>query len=229
MTAYNYIQVQALRVRRLCEPPATPAGDKDTSIYSLRRIVDEMKQSRKLLNRATISAVYGIPPTKVEITKQFDEAIAGASGSFDASTVTAGNTHAMLDNVLDGHGVLGKKLLKELDKRLLVDENVQLSEIVRFVDKNIAHSSSKSSRDQVGEIQLRVADMKKVIQDLTEVFYCLHILISLSDHGGMVPIGWQSNLVNLSESEVKIVHDTYSSIEVECSIWKKNGYCLLGL
>ncbi|HUC90100.1 MAG TPA: hypothetical protein VMR45_04825 [Patescibacteria group bacterium] len=229
MTAYNYIQVQALRVRRLCESPATPAGDKDTSIYSLRRIVDEMKQSRNLLKRDNICAAYGIPPTKAEITRQFDEATAGVSGSFDTSAVAAGNTHAMLDNILDGHGVLGKKLLKELDKRLLVTNNAQLSEIVYFVDKNIAHSSSKSSRDEVGEIQLRVADMKKVIQDVTEVFYCLNMLVSLSDHAGMVPVGWQNELVNLSKDEAQITSNTYKSVEAESETWKKNGYGLLGL
>jgi len=121
MTAYNYTQVQALRVRRLCEQPRTSVK-KDTSIYSLRRIVDEMRQSRNLLDRDNISAAYGIPSTN------------------DTSAVTVGNTYAMLDKILDGDGKLSEELLKELDERLLIDKNAQLSEIVRFVDKNIAHS-----------------------------------------------------------------------------------------
>gem|GEM_PF-4351665 len=95
---------------------------KDTSIYSLRRIVDEMRQSRNLLDRDNISAAYGIPSTN------------------DTSAVTVGNTYAMLDKILDGDGKLSEELLKELDERLLIDKNAQLSEIVRFVDKNIAHS-----------------------------------------------------------------------------------------
>ena len=63
---------------RLCEPSATPKGEKDTSIYSLRRIVDEMKQARKAgdFTQANICDIYKIPPTAEEARRHFDEALA---------------------------------------------------------------------------------------------------------------------------------------------------------
>lgn len=232
LTAYNYIQVQAVRIRRLCEPPAQVDGSKDTSVYSLRRIVDEMKEERKAgrLTRENICAAYGIPSSKEEVQRQLDKEISGAGGSFSAAPIVAGNIHSMLDNICDKNGLLKKSLPEQLDKRLLVDKNTQLSEIVYFVDKNIVHSASDDSRKQLGrELALRVADMKKVIQDITEVFFCLNMLISQADHAGMIAVGWQNQLSNLSTDEIALAHNAFEDIEKECATWKRSGYGLLGL
>ncbi len=230
LTAYNYIQVQAIRIRRLCEPPSATKEEKDTSVYSLRRIVDDLKQQRKagLLTRENLCAAYGIPPSKQEVARQFDEATSGVSGSFSADSIIASNTHAMLDDVCDRNG-LKKSLLDELDKRLLVDKNAQLSEIIYFVDKHIVHSASDNSRKQLGtELALRVADMKKVIQDITEVFFCCNMLIAQADTEIMT-IGWQEQLTNLSKEEIAITHAIFDGIEEESRVWKRTGYGLLGL
>ena len=55
LVGYSFIQVQAVRIRRLCEQtPQSAASDskppskpRDDSIYSLRRIVDDIRQLRK--------------------------------------------------------------------------------------------------------------------------------------------------------------------------------------
>ncbi|HKU18393.1 MAG TPA: hypothetical protein VJP80_03895 [Candidatus Saccharimonadales bacterium] len=229
LTAYNYIQVQAIRIRRLCEPPTAAKEEKDTSIYSLRRIVDGLKEQRKagLLTRENLCAVYGIPPSKQEVARQFDEATSGVSGSFSTDSIIAGNTHAMLDDICDKNG-LKKSLLDKLDKRLLVDKNAQLSEIIYFVDKHIVHSASDDSRKQVGELALRVADMKKVIQDITEVFFCCNMLIAQADTEIMT-VGWQNQLTNLSTDEMTVTHTVFDGIEKESKTWKQTGYGLLGL
>lgn len=179
LTAYNYIQVQAIRIRRLSEPSAQDDGGKDTSVYSLRRIVDEMKEERKAgrLTRDNICAAYGVPSSREEIERQFDAATSGVDGSFSTDSIVAGNIHTMLDKICDKNGLVNKSFLNELDKRLLVDKNAQLREIIYFVDKHIVHSASTKSRKQLGkELAIRVADMKKVIQDVSEVFYCLNML-----------------------------------------------------
>ncbi len=230
LTAYNYIQVQALRIRRLCEPPTQTGDEKDTSIYSLRRVVDGMKQQRKagLLTRENICVAYGIPASKKEVKRQFEADTAGINGSFSSSSIIAMNMHGMLDRICDKNGLINKSLLDQLDKRLLVDKNAQLSEIIYFVDKNIAHSASANSRDQVGrELALRVADMKKVIQDITEVFFCCNMLIAQANTS-IIPIGWDDKLANLNKDEAEIVSTTFYGIEEESEAWKQNGYGLLG-
>ncbi len=72
LTAFNYIQIQALRIRRLCEPYANKGGKKDVSIYSLRRLVDEMKQERKdkRFTKANVCKAFEIPVSKDEVNKQ---------------------------------------------------------------------------------------------------------------------------------------------------------------
>src|ERR1700685_70403 len=47
LMAFNYIQVQAIRIRRLCEPPVANDGKKDTSVYSLHRVIEGLKKARK--------------------------------------------------------------------------------------------------------------------------------------------------------------------------------------
>lgn len=233
LTAFNYIQVQALRVRRLCEPAATPKGDKDTSIYSLRRIVDEMKQARKAgeFTRANICDIYKIPPTPEEARRQFDEALAkGAESTSWVGAAQAGNAHNMLDQICDKNGLLKKHLLDELDKRLQVTKNAELSQIYYFVDKNIAHSASQSSRDQVAaDLALRVADMKKVVHGITEACYCLTMLISRAGQGSLVAIGWDGQLGNLSQRDATIVHNAYKAIDDEFDALQAAGYGLLGI
>ncbi|HEU5187399.1 MAG TPA: hypothetical protein VFT87_02750 [Candidatus Saccharimonadales bacterium] len=228
LTAYNYIQVQAIRIRRLCEPSSSANEIKDTSVYSLRRIVDELKQQRKagLLTRENLCAAYGIPPSMQEVTRQFPEATSGISGSFSTDSIVAGNIHTMLDNICDKNG-LKKSLTDELDKRLLVDKNTQLSEIVYFVDKHIVHSASDDSRKQLGiELALRVADMKKVIQDITEVFFCCNMLIAQADTE-IITIGWEDKLANLNKDEVATTHAVFDGIKEESKAWKQTGYGLL--
>jgi hypothetical protein len=199
-------------------------------VYSLRRIVDDMKQQRKsgLLTRENICIAYGISASQEEVQRQFEADTAGINGSFSTSSVIAMNMHAMLDRICDKNGLVKKSLLDQLDKRLLVDKNAQLSEIIYFVDKNIAHSASADSRDQIGkELALRVADMKKVIQDITEVFFCCNMLIAQANTS-VIPVGWDDKLGNLSKDEANIVSSTFHSIEQESEAWKQNGYGLLG-
>ena len=232
LTAYNYIQVQALRIRRLCEPPQTNDTGKDTSVYSLRGLVDEIKAQRKagLLTRDNVCKVYGIPLTKAEVDRQFAEALPAGGGSFSTDSIVAGNIHTMLDKICDSRGLLKKTVLNQLDTRLLVDKNAQLSEIVYFVDKNIAHSSSAQSREQLGKaLALRTAEMKKVIQDITEVFYFCYMFVLQADHAGMVPVGWQDQLENLTTKECEITYKVFETIEKDCELWKNNGYKLLGV
>ncbi len=232
LTAYSYIQVQALRIRRLCEPQINKVNDtKDTSIYSLRRIVDEMKQARKtkLLTRENLLEVYGIFSSKEELQKRYDHELNDGGGNFDPQSMFDIQTHSMLDKICDENG-FKKKLFDKLDERLLVDQNLRLDEIIYFVDKNIAHSSSDDSRQQIKhDLRLGLMDMKKVIQDITEVYYCLNWLISRADQAGMVAVGWQNELVNLSDYEKKIVHDAYSKVDAECVVWKRTGYGFIGL
>lgn len=232
LTAYNYIQVQALRIRRLCEPLQANDTGKDTSVYSLRGLVDEIKVQRKagLLTRENICGVYGIPVSKDEIARQFAEALPPGRDSFSADSIVAGNIHVMLDKICDNNGLLKKSVLSQLDTRLLVDKNAQLSEIVYFVDKNIAHSSSTQSREQLGKsLALRTAEMKKVIRDITEVFYFCYMFVLQADHAGMVPVGWQDQLENLTAKECEITYKVFGAIEKECELLKKNGYELLGI
>src|SRR6266568_688975 len=236
LTAFNYIQVQALRVRRLCEPWSVPTDSKtakDTSVYTLRRIVDEMKQQRKagVLTRENMCDVYGIPPTAEEARRRFDEAIANSADS--ASWVgagIAGNAHNMFDQICDKNGLLKKHLLDELDKRLEVTKNAELSEIYYFVDKHIAHSASKSSRDQVTtDLALRVANMKKVIHGITEAYYCLTMLISRAGQDSLVAMGWDEQLGNLSQRDATIVPGAYKAIDADFKTIQANGYALLGI
>jgi len=229
LTAYNYIQAQAIRIRRLCEPPAQADEKKDTSVYSLRRVVDEMKQQRKagFLTRDSICAAYGIPVSKEEVKRQFETDTAGVSGSFSSSSIVAMNMHAMLDKICDKND-LKKSLFDQLDKRLLVDNNAQLGEIINFVNKNIVHSASADSRGQVGrEMALRIADVKKVIQDMTEAFFCCNVLVAQANTS-MITIGWEDQLVNLTDEEVAIAYSVFRGIKAESETWKQNGYKLLG-
>lgn len=231
LTAYNYIQVQAIRIRRLCEPLSAQATGKDTSIYSLRRIVDEIKQERKAgrLTRENMCIAYDIPSSKSEVERQFNKDTSGISGSFSTSSVAALKVHSMLDNVFDKHGNFKKSLLTEIDKRLLIENNVQLNEIINFVNKSITHSASDNSRKQVdGNLELKVANMKKVIQDITEAFFCCNMLISQADYAGMIPVGWQDQLSGISKEEAGLVYEVFEGIDKDCMSWKKNGYVLLG-
>jgi hypothetical protein len=109
-------------------------------------------------------------------------------------------------------------------------KNPELKNIKDFADKYIAHSASDESRKELGaEVQLRAADIKKVVQDLTEAFFCCDMLVSQVDHAGMIAIGWQRRLGNLTKHEAGIVNAVFDSIDKECQQWRQTGQGLLGL
>jgi hypothetical protein len=230
LTAFNYLQVQALRIRRLTEISETKQGDKDRSVYSLMNILNEMKRLRKAgaLTADYICEAYEIPPFR-ESWNQGGIKFVGAENDVPtiASTIAA-NNYSMLERICDKEGLLKKGVLDALEGRLLGDKSIELNSVISFVGKHIAHSASIASRKQAGiELGLRVDDMKKAIQGITEAYYACLMLITRSDNASLIPVGWEDRLSNLSKGEVEIVHDTFKRVESECENWKENGYALI--
>ena len=121
LTAYNYIQIQALRIRRLCEQPSNrETSAKDKTVYSLCRLADEMKQERTTnrFTKANICKVFNIPPSSEEVNTQIQSDLSIASGSFSADSLITGNTLTSLNLVCDKNGLLNKSITNYIDKRL---------------------------------------------------------------------------------------------------------------
>jgi len=71
--------------------------------------------------------------------------------------------------------------------------------------------------------------MKKVIQGITELYFCCMMLVTRSGDGDVIAVGWQDQLGNLNTEDASRVHEVFTRIEQECQSWKSNGFALLGL
>ncbi len=93
-----------------------------------------------------------------------------------------------------------------------------------------AHSASQNSREQANaeNIQLCVTKVKDVISNLTEAFYICNMLITY-DNTGLVPIGWENQINNLSQDEKEQVSTSYEDIKAEVETQKQKAYSLLGI
>jgi hypothetical protein len=76
-----------------------------------------------VLPRENICHAYCIPVSKVEVKRQFAQALSAGGDSFSTDSIVACNLHAMLDKICDNNGLLNKSVLSQLDTRLLVDKN----------------------------------------------------------------------------------------------------------
>jgi hypothetical protein len=228
LTAFNYIQIQALRIRRLCDKSAV-RKNKDVSVYSLRRIVDEMKQERDAgrFTKDNVCEAFNIPKTKAEIEAQFLADTSNISGSFATGSITAGNIHAMLDGIFDINNLIKQEIIDELENRLDKDKNDKLKTVIEFVDKYIAHSSSPDSRNG-NDLQLRMSELKEVIGGLTEAFYIC--LWAIEYNAPTVAYkSWDGYVANLSQDEQKLVSETYENMITELEKLKSNAHKLFGV
>ncbi len=230
LTAFNYLQVQALRIRRLTEIASEKEGSKDTSVYSLMNILIDMKSLRKsgALTADYICEAYGIPPFRDVYDQGGIKFVGAQNGEPTIASIIAANNYVMLDRICDKNGLINKRVLDELEKRLLGDKNTELNGVISFVGKHIAHSASSTSRQQLGkELELRIGDMKESIKGITEAYYACLLLITQSDHASMIPVGWQDQLGNLSKHEIEIVYQSFEKVEADCEKWKANGYAII--
>lgn len=205
----SYVQAQVVRIRRLCEalPEARPDG-RDDSIYSLRRIVDDMRRLHKerVLTSDSIYAAYATRPQGTEMPRE------------------------ALDRLCDAHGLLPKRITDGLGKKVLPDLNKELRAIYDYSNKMVVHSSSQSSRQALGrDLRLTLAQVNKVISDLTEAFYLCHRFICQADHGPMVAFGWELSFQNLNSADLELVGDVYTRIEQQSEECKDRAYELLGM
>ncbi len=230
LTSFNYLQVQALRIRRLTEISEIKTGNKDRSVYSLMNILTDMKRLRKenVLTADYICEAYEIPSYRELWNEDGMKFVGAENGVPTTASIIAANNYSMLEKICDKNGLIRKSVLDGLEKRLLGDKSIELNSVIGFVGKHIAHSASVASRKQAGvELALRVDDMKKAIQGITEAYYACLMLITQSDHASMIPVGWEDRLGNLSKREVEIVYDTFKRVESECENWKEIGYALI--
>ncbi|TCJ40103.1 hypothetical protein [Parafrankia sp. BMG5.11] len=205
----GYVQKQVVRIRRLCEAlPAIRPDGRDNSIYSLRRIVDDMRRlrSERVLTSDNIYAVYAAQAHGGEISR------------------------TALDRLCDAQGLLHKRITDELSKKVLPDRSTELRAIYDYSNKMVVHSSSQSSRQALGrDLGLTLAQVNKVIGDLTEAFYLCHRFVCLADHSPMVALGWELSFQDLGDGDLEIVREVYSRIEQQSEEHKAQAYQVLGL
>jgi len=228
---YMYFEIQALRIRRLTEknPHSTPRRNVD--VYSLRRIVDDIREQRSLktMTRRNICLHFGYPTTAKSTEKQYTHYVSTLqSGSFSTHLIDAGNLHKTLGIVCTKNGLLSSTFVKELEVRASEDKNQNIKDVNVFVDKYIAHSSSDGSRQQVAqEIRLETDKVKSAIQGIVECFYLLEMFVKRASYASLIPFGWDIHLNNLDNDEKLIVKNKFKEIDDLCTEWRTNAYKLL--
>jgi hypothetical protein len=228
---FTYFEIQALRIRRLTEKNPNSTARRNVDVYSLRRIVDDLREQQKLktMTRRNICLHFGYPTTAKSTEKQYSQFMATLrSGSFSTHLIDAGNLHKTLAIVCTKSGLLSSKFIKELESRASEAKNQNIKDVNVFVDKYIAHSSSDGSRQQVAqEVRLETDKVKDVIQGIVECFYLLEMFIKRASYASLIPFGWDVHLNNLDSDEKQIVQDKFKEIDDLCTEWRTNAYELL--
>lgn len=228
---FNYFEIQALRIRRLTEKNPHSSRRRNVDVYSLRRIVDDVREQRSLKNmtRRNVCLHFGYPTTAKSTSRQYAQYMSTLhSGSFSTHLIDAGSLHKTLDIVCTNNGLLRGTFMKELEIRASEDNNQNIKDVNVFVDKYIAHSSSDGSRQQVArEIRLETDKVKSAIQGIVECFYLLEMFIKRASYASLIPFGWDVHLNNLDDDEKLIVKNKFKEVDDLCTEWRDNAYRLL--
>lgn len=228
---FTYFEIQALRIRRLTEKNPHSSPRQNVDVYSLRRIVDDIREQRdlKTMTRRNICLHFGYPTTAKSTEKQYLQYMATLqSGSFSTHLIDAGNLHKTLSIVCTKNGLLSSKFIKELEIRASEHKNQNIKDVNVFVDKYIAHSSSDGSRRQVAqEVKLETDKVKSVTQGIVECFYLLEMFIKRANYSSLIPYGWEVHLNNLNSDEKQLIQSKFAEVNQLCETWRENAYNML--
>ncbi|HPD99448.1 MAG TPA: hypothetical protein PKV52_04215 [Candidatus Saccharibacteria bacterium] len=232
LTSLSYFQLQIMRIRRLIDKPAV-RKNKDVSIYSLRRVIDEIKEERDAgrFTRGNVCNAFNIAPSKTEVEAQFVADISNANGgSFSTGSIIAGKIHTMLDGIFDTNGSLKQEIVDELEKRVYRDKNDKLKSITDVADKYIAHSATPDSRtsDNANNLVIAMSDLKEVANGLLEAFYiCTWIIEYQVANPVHTSVG--NSIVNLTSDQQTLANETYETLRKNVDTLIDNAKGIVGI
>jgi hypothetical protein len=234
---FSYFETQSMNIRKLTEVSNKPMfTSNNTDVYSMGRLIIDIKEQTNngTLTRENLCLVYDIPPTKEETEKQYNEALqslgSGGGGDFRLDLIHAVRQHGTLDVICHDNGKLRRALLKKLSDRLLPEFNNHIRTVKGYTDKYLAHSATQASRDELQEeIKLYTSAVDEAIKGLVECFYFFELFIKRAGYAGLIPVGWDSYLGNLSAEETKIVTEVFKDVETKCKEWEKSALDWLGI
>jgi hypothetical protein len=234
---FSYFETQSMNIRKLTEDNPRPifVNQKNKDVYSMGRLITDIRQQTNngTLTRNNLCIVYEIPPTKEETQRQYDEylqSLGSGAGSFSVDLVHAVRQHNTLDVICHNNGKLKPKLITDLANRILPENNESVKAIKNFTDKYIAHSASQESREELQkEAALDTKVVNEAIKGLVECFYFFELFVKRAGYAGLIPVGWDTYLDNLSADEKKLVMEVFKDVENKCKEWEKTALTWFGI
>lgn len=220
----DYLYIQGTRIRKLTERGGKPLrADKNTDVYSLGRLLDDMLSKIKSgeLTRESIAKHFGIPESKDEI----EQLVNSTAGSTSVVDMTFANIeHSLIDGLYTNHGQVSakSKVAKELKKRILPDLNEDIRAINDTVNKLIVHAASAGSRSEIEQLSYSTQNIENAIQGLAEAYLFLNSLIRQSGLSSVLPFGLETYLAGLSASDKKIAKAAIDDVQKKAESWQRN-------
>ncbi|HPF30687.1 MAG TPA: hypothetical protein PLO25_00015 [Candidatus Saccharibacteria bacterium] len=216
----NYLYIQGIRIRKLTERGGEPIfSSKNTDIYSLGRLLDNMLGMIKSgeLSRKSIATYLKIPTSKEEVERLVNNDVR-------IDLIFAKQEHDLIDGLCNEDGCISKesKVVMELKKRILPDQNKDLSAVNGIVNKLIAHSASTESRAELRQFSYDVKKIENVIQGLSESLIFLNLLIRRAGLTSVLPEGFDTCLVGLTEDDRKIAYAAINNVRTRVQQWHEN-------
>ncbi len=219
----HYIQIQCLRLRKIT--------DSRPDVYSLKRIVDDMRKHRFVLTRENILNHNGVALNLNDAVVKEKEWLKDRelgvpfSRSYTDSLGYKKRVHEQLDKVC------GNQLMDQMKLEIFTELDDKLAgvvEISNFVNKLVAHSATPESRKKVSHNDLVVSIVKidKAMEDITGV-YAFLLLFVCGSSTSLVPVGWEQDMGELFKGELRSVSKVWDDFDETTKKWLNWGYSLL--
>jgi hypothetical protein len=161
----SFFKTQLLSIRNLLDKEMSTGK---RSVYSLYRLVQDMKNNHELLTRKNILAVHNLPYDYEKAKADFDKNTDYTQREIGFSKLS----HEQIDSMV---GIAAGKrspddlipvdILKQFDDKL-----ASIEELCKYVDKFIAHSATPDSRkaipDEIKEPLDKISDAHKIICEM---------------------------------------------------------------
>jgi len=164
----SFFKTQLLSIRNLLDKEMSTGK---RSVYSLYRLVQDMKNNHELLTRKNILAVHNLPYDYEKAMADFDKNTDYTQGAIIVPREIgfSKQIHEQIDSMA---GIIADKrspddlvpdnILKQFDDKL-----ASIEELCKYVDKYIAHSAAPDSRkaipDEIKEALGKILNAHKVI------------------------------------------------------------------
>ena len=160
----SFFKTQLLSIRNLLDKEMSTGK---RSVYSLYRLVQDMKNNHELLTRKDILAVHGLP-------YDYEKAMAGFDYTkgpviVPQNIARSEDIHRRIDSMTgiasdkrSRDDLIPNDILKQFDDKL-----ASIEELCKYVDKYIAHSAAPDSRkaipDEIKEALGKILNAQKII------------------------------------------------------------------